>query len=159
MGFSHYLIGIKIEIITELSYVKIKFCFLHANVPTCLILYHVKTITNIWRNGMNFKDILVMCQAEPNFVPRSLGQALCVLCWPWVHFCRKIRRIRCCTQLSDCHGNQRPITWALVKLLYQEGTADQLRKWKMENSYSLSFSLLFSRFGTGILKVAHPVSS
>lgn len=51
-----------------------KFYFLYAKVPTCLLLFYVKTTTNILRNRMNFKDILVRCQTETNLVSRSLGQ-------------------------------------------------------------------------------------
>ena len=81
-----------------------------------------------------------MWQAETNSVPRSLGQALrVVLCWPRVHFCREI---------SDASGAAR--SWGIAmatrgpspelysKLLSQEWAADNLRKCKLEHSYSLS---------------------
>ena len=98
---------------------------------------------------MNFKDILITCQAETNFVPRSLGQALCfILCWPCAHFCREIREA-----LSPAHSwviamaTRGPSPELYSKLLYQEWTADNLRKWKMDiHILTLSFFSSFLAF-------------
>lgn len=129
-----------------------KFCFLYAKVPTCLLLFYVKTTTNILRNRMNFKDILVRCQAETNLVSRSLGQALCILGWPCVRFCREIRGASGdCTQLVIAMATKGPITQASFQTALSGVNCRQSQKMKDEK-FIFSLLLLLSL----VLKVAHP---